>query len=470
MRGFYRSALDARVAVPDRPDLVLVRGCAVVGGRRGRESPGGPTELHALLGRPALEDSVQHAADRAVAAADAVEDADGPRLGDVELTVAVYHHAPDVLVDADDLTQRGGDELGVREAGTDPADHLLEGRDLVGETGAAGFGAFDAEAELEVLLVADEDVALLRDLCERLAQLGLATLPERGPVVHVHGDRRAVRLRGAREREAELLGVRRQRSDQAGHVQDLHALGTEQRIEVEVLDVEVEAHLARTVVPHARSTTAVAGVGDVELVPVPPGAALRKVRTAVRHVAGPEIGLDERGDGTARDELRAQVEALRPDVEAVARAIHSEPETADEEHRAVARLVELFAGHGFMVDAAPGDPTAFVARAGSGGTTVAVCLEYDALPELGHACGHNLISGAGALAALSLASRAEDLGLTVLAVGCPAEERGGGKIPLIAEGVFDDVDLAIMIHTVPDGIRLDPRGTSSRMPSGTVWI
>src|SRR5450756_1198727 len=154
MRGFYRSALDARVAVPDRPDLVLVRGCAVVGGRRSRESPGGPTELHALLCRPALEDSVQHAADRAVAAADAVEDADGPRLGDVEITVPVYHHAPDVLVDADDLTQRGGDELGVREAGTDPADHLLEGRDLVAQTGAAGFGAFDAEAELEVLLIA----------------------------------------------------------------------------------------------------------------------------------------------------------------------------------------------------------------------------------------------------------------------------------------------------------------------------
>jgi len=165
---------------------------------------------------------------------------------------------------------------------------------------------------------------------------------------------------------------------------------------------------------------------------------------------------------TVRDDLRAQVEALRPDVEAVARAIHSEPETADEEYRAVARLVELFAGHGFMVDAAPGDPTAFVARAGSGGTTVAVCLEYDALPELGHACGHNLISGAGALAALSLAIHADDLGLTVLAVGCPAEERGGGKIPLITEGVFDDVDLAIMIHTVPDGIRLDPRGTSSQ--------
>lgn len=165
---------------------------------------------------------------------------------------------------------------------------------------------------------------------------------------------------------------------------------------------------------------------------------------------------------TVRDELRTRVEALRPTVEAVARAIHADPETADEEHRAVSRLVELFAAHGFDVDRAPGDPTAFVARAGSGGTTVAVCLEYDALPEIGHACGHNLITGAGALAALALAERAKDLGITVLAVGCPAEERGGGKIPLIAEGMFADVDLAIMIHTVPDGIRLDPRGTSSQ--------
>ncbi len=165
---------------------------------------------------------------------------------------------------------------------------------------------------------------------------------------------------------------------------------------------------------------------------------------------------------TVRHDLRSRVEALRPAVEAVARSIHADPETADEEHRAVARLVELFAGSGFAVDPAPGDPTAFVARAGSGSTTVAVCLEYDALPEIGHACGHNLISGAGALAALALADHADDLGLTVLAVGCPAEERGGGKIPLIADGVFTDVDLAIMIHTVPDGIRLDPRGTSSQ--------
>ena len=165
---------------------------------------------------------------------------------------------------------------------------------------------------------------------------------------------------------------------------------------------------------------------------------------------------------TVRDELRARVEALRPDVEAVARAIHADPETADEEHRAAARLTELFASHGFVVDPGPGDPTAFVARTGSGTTTVAVCLEYDALPEIGHACGHNLISGASALAAIALAEHADDLGLTVLAVGCPAEERGGGKIPLIDQGVFDDVDLAIMIHTVPDGIRLDPRGTSSQ--------
>jgi amidohydrolase len=165
---------------------------------------------------------------------------------------------------------------------------------------------------------------------------------------------------------------------------------------------------------------------------------------------------------TVRDDLRARVESLRPSVEAVARAIHSDPETADEEHRAVARLSGLFAEHGFVVDAAPGDPTAFVARAGSGSTTVAICLEYDALPGIGHACGHNLISGAGALAALALAGTAQELGLAVMAVGCPAEERGGGKISLIAEGVFADVDLAIMIHTVPDGIRLDPRGTSSQ--------
>jgi amidohydrolase len=165
---------------------------------------------------------------------------------------------------------------------------------------------------------------------------------------------------------------------------------------------------------------------------------------------------------TIRDDLEARVEALRPVVETVARAIHGDPETADDEHRAVDRLEALLSGAGFTVDRSPGEPTAFVATAGSGGTTVAVCLEYDALPEIGHACGHNLIAGAGALAALVLAEAAEALDLTVMAIGCPAEERGGGKIPLISEGAFSGVDLAIMIHTVPDGIRLDPRGTSSQ--------
>jgi amidohydrolase len=165
---------------------------------------------------------------------------------------------------------------------------------------------------------------------------------------------------------------------------------------------------------------------------------------------------------TIRDDLQAHVEALRPVVEPVARAIHGDPETADDEHRAADRIEALLRDAGFAVDRSPGEPTAFVATAGSGATTVAVCLEYDALPEIGHACGHNLIAGAGALTALALARSAETLDLTVLAVGCPAEERGGGKIPLISEGVFVDVDLAIMIHTVPDGIRLDPRGTSSQ--------
>jgi amidohydrolase len=165
---------------------------------------------------------------------------------------------------------------------------------------------------------------------------------------------------------------------------------------------------------------------------------------------------------TVREDLRSAVDRLRPAVEPVARALHADPETAEEEHRSVDRLVGLLATHGFEVDRTPGEPTAFVARAGRGGTRVAVCLEYDALPEIGHACGHNLIAGAGALAALALAERTEELDLTVLAVGCPAEERGGGKIPLIEAGVFADVDLAIMVHPVPDGIRLDPRGTSSQ--------
>ncbi|GAB3896911.1 amidohydrolase [Kibdelosporangium lantanae] len=130
----------------------------------------------------------------------------------------------------------------------------------------------------------------------------------------------------------------------------------------------------------------------------------------------------------------------------VACALHADPETAFDEHRAADRLCAELAEAGFTVDRGiAGMPTAFVGRAGTGGPPrVALLLEYDALPGLGHACGHNLIAAAGLGAAIS-AREATDEG-TVLAVGTPAEEGGGGKIIELDAGVFDGVDAALMVH------------------------
>lgn len=130
----------------------------------------------------------------------------------------------------------------------------------------------------------------------------------------------------------------------------------------------------------------------------------------------------------------------------VACALHADPETAFDEYHAAGRLCTELQDAGFHVERGiAGMPTAFVAQAGSGGPPrVALLLEYDALPGLGHACGHNLIAAAGLGAAITAAQSARQG--TVLAVGTPAEEGGGGKIIELDAGVFDGVDAALMFH------------------------
>ncbi|MGH9079183.1 MAG: M20 family metallopeptidase [Acidimicrobiales bacterium] len=131
-------------------------------------------------------------------------------------------------------------------------------------------------------------------------------------------------------------------------------------------------------------------------------------------------------------------------------AIHAHPELAFEEEQACTWTAELLADAGFAVTrGTAGMPTAFSAEAGSGPMVVAVCAEYDALPGVGHACGHNIIAGSAAAAGLGLARVADDLGITVRVLGSPAEEGGGGKITMLEEGVFDGVHAAMMIHPWP---------------------
>ncbi|OKI08160.1 peptidase M20 [Streptomyces sp. CB02923] len=151
-----------------------------------------------------------------------------------------------------------------------------------------------------------------------------------------------------------------------------------------------------------------------------------------------------------KDAIRQHITGKIAALTDLSHRIHSHPETAFTEHRAAAWCAGLLREHGFEVTApAHGLDTAFVATAGSGPVTVAIACEYDALPDLGHACGHNLIAAAGVGAALGLAPYAAELGLTVRVVGTPAEERGAGKALLLEAGAFDGVDAAMMVHPCP---------------------
>ncbi|OQZ89283.1 peptidase M20 [Mycobacterium alsense] len=134
-------------------------------------------------------------------------------------------------------------------------------------------------------------------------------------------------------------------------------------------------------------------------------------------------------------------------------AIHAEPELAFAEHRSCAKAQALVAERGFEITApAGGLDTAFRADFGGGPLVVGVCAEYDALPEIGHACGHNIIAASAVGAALALAEVADELGLRVALLGTPAEEAGGGKALLLQAGTFDDVAAAVMVHPGPTDI------------------
>ena len=148
--------------------------------------------------------------------------------------------------------------------------------------------------------------------------------------------------------------------------------------------------------------------------------------------------------------LTETVDAAAPELVALSHAVHARPELAFEEHYASGLVADALAGHGFAVTRGIADlETAFVARSGSGPLRVAVFAEYDALPGIGHACGHNIIAAAGVGAGLALASVADELGLTVEVYGTPAEESGAGKVLMLRRGAFDGVACAGMVHPAP---------------------
>jgi amidohydrolase len=148
-----------------------------------------------------------------------------------------------------------------------------------------------------------------------------------------------------------------------------------------------------------------------------------------------------------KERLRAEVDGRAEALLEASHEIHAHPELNYQERFAHDLLTGILAAEGLEVERhAHGLETAFVARAGSQGPAIAVLCEYDALPGIGHACGHNVIATAGLGAGLAAAAVAEEVGGRVVVLGTPAEEGGGGKIQLARRGAFDGIDAALMVH------------------------
>jgi amidohydrolase len=148
-----------------------------------------------------------------------------------------------------------------------------------------------------------------------------------------------------------------------------------------------------------------------------------------------------------RSAIAAALAKREPALVELSRELHAHPELALVEHRAAGLLCDLLEREGFTVERGiAGLDTAFRAELGSGSPKVAFLCEYDALPEIGHGCGHNLIAMGGLAAAVALAAASAGVTGTVCVIGTPGEEGAGGKITELEHGVFDDVDAALMFH------------------------
>ena len=168
--------------------------------------------------------------------------------------------------------------------------------------------------------------------------------------------------------------------------------------------------------------------------------------------------LDRKALDLCVDELSAELSAL-------SRRIHAHPELCFEERQAATWLGDCLERRlGAEVERGVGGlATAFRARVGRGSPRIAILAEYDALPEIGHACGHNLIAGSAVGAFLALAGHASELPGSVEIIGTPAEEGGGGKIKLLKAGVFEGVDAAMMFHPFDRDILAHPALCSMRI-------
>jgi amidohydrolase len=152
-------------------------------------------------------------------------------------------------------------------------------------------------------------------------------------------------------------------------------------------------------------------------------------------------------EGRARD----AIEGARAVLVDLSHFVHAHPELGYEEFESAEAVANALENAGFALERGVGGlPTAFRATFGSGDLHLVFCAEYDALPDVGHACGHNIIAASSVGAGIGLAAVAEELKLTVIVLGTPSEEGGGGKIDLLKAGAFRNVHAAMMIHPWPN--------------------
>ncbi len=164
------------------------------------------------------------------------------------------------------------------------------------------------------------------------------------------------------------------------------------------------------------------------------------------------------------EELKARVQAYVDEISdqllAISHTLHANPEIAFQEYKSMALLADTAEAHGFQVErGVAGLETAFIATSpGAGpGPTIAFIAEYDALPGLGHACGHNIIAASATGAALAMQAVRDQIPGVIKLIGTPAEERGGGKAIMVERGAFKGVDAAMMVH--PGTRAMTTRGT-----------
>lgn len=147
---------------------------------------------------------------------------------------------------------------------------------------------------------------------------------------------------------------------------------------------------------------------------------------------------------------------IEDELRAISKWMYENPEIRFQEYESSQRLSQFLEKHGFEVTyPTHGLETAFEATVGTAGPRVVICCEYDALPEVGHACGHNIIATAALGAGVAVAELVEELGIRVTVLGTPAEEGGGGKVDLINAGAFEDAAASMMVHPGSQN-QLDP--------------